>query len=61
METKGFTNCLQIFPSTDMKKTSEFYERIGFRVVSYIDSIESHICLYKDRIEIVLTNQIKNI
>jgi hypothetical protein len=55
MGTKGFTNCLQIFPSTDMKKTSEFYERIGFRAVNYIDSIEPHICLYKDRIEIVLT------
>ncbi|MED5016777.1 glyoxalase [Paenibacillus chibensis] len=50
-----FTNCLQIFPSSDMNKTKEFYELIGFRSVSYLDSVEPHICLYRDKIEIVLT------
>lgn len=55
MGAKGYTNLLQIFPSTDMKKTSKFYERIGFKAVSYIDSVEPHICLYMDKIEIVLT------
>lgn len=46
---------LQIFPSTDMSKTAEFYEQIGFRAVSYLESFEPHICLYRDQIEIVLT------
>lgn len=55
MGTKGFTNCLQIFPCTDLNKTAKFYERLGFKAVSYLDSIEPHICLYKDQIEIVLT------
>lgn len=50
-----FTNCLQMFPSSDMNKTKEFYELIGFRSVSYLDSVEPHICLYRDKIEIVLT------
>ena len=50
-----FTNCLQIFPSSDMNKTKEFYERIGFTSASYLDSEEPHICLYRDKIEIVLT------
>lgn len=49
-----FTHCLQIFPSTDMDQTQEFYERIGFRAVRYLESKEPHICLYKDQIEIVL-------
>ncbi|WMT39722.1 glyoxalase [Paenibacillus sp. D2_2] len=39
-----------------MKKTAEFYERIGFRAESYLESIEPHICLYRDQIEIVLTS-----
>lgn len=30
MGAQGFTNCLQIFPSTDMKMTAEFHEKIGF-------------------------------
>ncbi|MGF7050653.1 putative lactoylglutathione lyase [Paenibacillus sp. DS2015] len=52
MVTRGFTNLLQIFPSSDMKKTAEFYEHIGFRPVSYLESFEPHICLYMDQIEI---------
>ncbi|WP_025715516.1 VOC family protein [Paenibacillus sp. 1-18] len=50
-----FTNCLQIFPCTNVNKTAEFYKLIGFRAVSYLESKEPHICLYKDQIEIVLT------
>lgn len=52
---KGFTHCLQIFTSSDMSKTAEFYKHIGFREVKYLDSGEPHICLYRDQIEIVLT------
>ncbi|ALP38222.1 glyoxalase [Paenibacillus sp. IHB B 3084] len=59
MTTKGFTNCLQMFPSSDMKKTAKFYEQIGFRAEKCLDSVEPHICLYKDRIEIVLTKSNK--
>ncbi|WP_454190111.1 hypothetical protein [Paenibacillus sp. Marseille-Q7038] len=53
MSHQGFTNCLQMFPSTDMDKTAAFYVSIGFREVRYFDSEEPHICLYKDRLEIV--------
>lgn len=52
---KGFSHCLQIFPSSDMGKTAEFYKHLGFREVKYLDSAEPHICLYRDQIEIVLT------
>lgn len=51
----GFSHCLQIFPTSNFEKTSEFYERIGFRAVNYFDAAEPHVCLYKDSIEIVLT------
>lgn len=52
---KGFSHCLQIFPTSNFEKTSEFYERIGFRAVNYFDAAEQHVCLYKDSVEIVLT------
>lgn len=52
---KGFSHCLQIFPTSDFSKTSQFYERIGFRAVTYLDAAEPHVCLYRDSIEIVLT------
>lgn len=52
---KGFSHCLQIFPTSNFEKTSEFYERIGFRAVNYFDAAEPHVGLYKDSVEIVLT------
>lgn len=52
---KGFSHCLQIFPTSDFSKTSQFYERIGFRAVNYLEAAEPHVCLYRDSIEIVLT------
>lgn len=52
---KGFSHCLQIFPTSNFEKTSEFYERIGFRAVNCFDAAEPHVCLYKDSVEIVLT------
>lgn len=54
---RGFTHCLQIFPTADFQKTIEFYERIGFRAVAYLDSGEPHVCLYQDSIEIVLSSR----
>ncbi|GAK49953.1 glyoxalase/bleomycin resistance protein/dioxygenase [Candidatus Moduliflexus flocculans] len=51
----GLQSSLQIFPSSTILETKEFYEQIGFRAVSYLESNQPHICLYKDSIEIVLT------
>ncbi|MCP1185929.1 VOC family protein [Paenibacillus sp. 1781tsa1] len=45
-----------VFPTLDMKRTAQFYEeKIGFRVVEYLDAAEPHICLYRDLTEIILT------
>lgn len=44
-----------IFPVPDIKKTAEFYvSKLEFRAVEYLECKESHICLYKDKIEIIL-------
>lgn len=44
-----------IFPVPDIRKTKEFYvERLGFRAVEYLDCKEPHICLYRDKTEIIL-------
>ena len=44
-----------IFPVPDIKKTARFYvSDLGFRAVEYLDCKESHICLYRDDIEIIL-------
>lgn len=46
-----------IFPTPNIKKTADFYiQRLGFNAVEYLSSKEPHICLYKDDIEIVLTD-----
>ncbi|EHB66896.1 MULTISPECIES: VOC family protein [Paenibacillus] len=52
---KGFSHCLQIFPTDNIGETARFYENIGFRAVPYMDAAEPHICLYRDSVEIVLT------
>ncbi len=52
---KGLQTSLQIFPSAAFLETKAFYEKIGFRSVSYLESDQPHICLYKDTIEIILT------
>lgn len=45
-----------VFPCEDIEKTAEYYERVlGFRAVKYLDVSEPHICLYRDKIEIILT------
>lgn len=45
-----------IFPSDDIKKTAAYYkQKLGFSAVEYLDSIEPHICLYRDSTEIILT------
>ncbi|MDP4097230.1 VOC family protein [Paenibacillus sp. P96] len=45
-----------VFPTPDMPKTAAFYEqKMGFRVVQYMNAVEPHICLYRDTTEIILT------
>lgn len=44
-----------IFPVPDIKKTAEYYvNKLGFFAVEYLDCQEPHICLYLDKIEILL-------
>lgn len=45
-----------IFPCADIEKTAEYYEsKLEFKTVKYLQSEQPHICLYKDDIEIILT------
>src|SRR5208283_5787536 len=45
-----------VFPSHDILKTAEYYEKMmGFKAVQYLDAKEPHICLYRDSEEIILT------
>lgn len=44
-----------IFPVPDIKKTAVFYvTKLGFRAVEYLGCKEPHICLYFDKVEIIL-------
>ncbi|MDO4200122.1 MAG: glyoxalase [Clostridia bacterium] len=46
-----------VFPTPNPKQTADFYiQKLGFNAVEYLDSKEPHICLYKDDIEIILTD-----
>ena len=57
MKTKMMYSILAVFPVPNMNKTADFYVRnLGFRCVEYTDSSEPHMCLYKDNIEIILTD-----
>ena len=45
-----------IFPSKDIRKTAEYYKtKLEFDIVEYLQSEQPHICMYKDSIEIILT------
>jgi len=45
-----------IFPTHDIIRTSEYYEKVlGFNVVKYLEVAEPHICMYRDDTEIILT------
>jgi hypothetical protein len=48
------SNC--VFPCPEIEKTAEFYaKKMGFSAVPYLDAAEPHICLYRDKTEIILT------
>ena len=45
-----------VFPCPDIEKTAEFYvKKMGFEAVAYLDAAQPHICLYRDKTEIILT------
>lgn len=45
-----------IFPSKDIIKTAEYYKtKLEFDTVEYLQCEQPHICMYKDSIEIILT------
>lgn len=45
-----------VFPTPDINRTSDYYEKVmGFTPVKYLESVEPHICLYRDATEIILT------
>lgn len=45
-----------IFPCKNIKKTAEYYRtKLEFDIVEYLQSEQPHICMYKDNIEIILT------
>ncbi|MFP7170912.1 VOC family protein [Terribacillus sp. FSL K6-0262] len=55
MTKPSFSHSLQIFPCPDLHVTADFYGKLGFRATPYLDSTEPHICLYRDNIELILT------
>jgi catechol 2,3-dioxygenase-like lactoylglutathione lyase family enzyme len=45
-----------VFPCPDIEKTADYYaKKMGFKAVPYLDTAEPHICLYRDKTEIILT------
>lgn len=45
-----------IFSSKDIRKTAEYYRtKLGFDTIEYLQSVQPHICMYKDNVEIILT------
>lgn len=51
-----------IFPVLDIDKTSDFYvNKLGFKKVEYLNTAEPHICLYRDKIEIILLKSNKKV
>ena len=46
-----------VFPTPNIKRTAEFYVKsLEFNAVEYLNCAEPHVCLYKDDIEIILTD-----
>lgn len=46
-----------IFPTPNIRKTADFYvQKLGFKAVEFLNAQEPHICLYKDDVEIILTD-----
>ena len=57
MMEKNLYSILAVFPAPNIEETAKYYnEVLGFRVVKYLDVNEPHICLYRGKVEIVLTH-----
>ncbi|WP_440706443.1 VOC family protein [Heyndrickxia oleronia] len=53
---KGLLMSHCVFPTPDILRTAKFYEeKLGFQAAQYLDTVEPHICLYRDATEIILT------
>ncbi|NYV67092.1 VOC family protein [Bacillus sp. Gen3] len=53
---KGLLMSHCVFPTPDIIRTAKFYEeKLGFQAAQYLDTVEPHICLYRDATEIILT------
>ena len=53
---KNLYSILAVFPTPNIEETAKYYNEVmGFRIVKCLDAKEPHICLYRDRVEIVLT------
>ncbi|MFH5780471.1 VOC family protein [Heyndrickxia oleronia] len=53
---KGLLMSHCVFPTPDIIRTAKFYkQKLGFQAVQYLDTVEPHICLYRDATEIILT------
>lgn len=51
-----------VFPAEDIAATGEYYETmLGFRQVRYLSAAEPHICLYRDGVEVILTQAARKI
>lgn len=47
---------LLILPVPDINKTAQYYEHmLKFKVVRHPDTAQPHVCLYRDAVEIILT------
>lgn len=45
-----------VFPTPNIVRTARFYEeKLGFTRIDYLEVQEKHICLYRDGVEIILT------
>ena len=45
-----------VFPCKDIRKTAKYYKsKLEFDIVKYLQCKQPHICMYKDNIEIILT------
>ena len=52
---KNIYSILALFPTPNIEETAKYYnEVLGFRIAEYLDVEEPHMCLYRDKVEIVL-------
>jgi hypothetical protein len=60
MKPPSFSHAVQIFPCPNMQATAAYYETLGFRADTYLSGAEPHIRLYRDQINLMLTQSALN-